>query len=157
MLITSLIVCGTILQMSESELAIDMQSIDLDRQTMSLDVIYDNKVVHSWNPLPPGDVNLCLTIDMPCTVSLIFGNKTPDSTHVDEQGHILRNLSVILEDLRLDGISAWPHWLDHGLRMIPTDGGESFNPSRTICHNGKINLVFDQSNAFFWLAKSKLN
>lgn len=144
------------MQISRTELVIDMESIDWNEQTMWLDVIYDQNLIESWRPLPKGPISFSTAIDMPCTVSLIFANKTLHSTAVDEQGNIVRNLSVILKDLRLDGIPAWPYWLDKGLEMIPADGSATFNPGRTICHNGQIDLMFTQPNAFFWLAESNL-
>jgi hypothetical protein len=110
-----------------------------------------------YDPCDTGIFTWSSDIELPDQVRLHFSNREPHSTRVDEHGTILRNLSVVLRDLRLDGVSCWQYWLDHALVLTPDDGRAPYRCGRTVCDNGIITLDFDAPHAFFWLARSRLH
>lgn len=123
---------------------------------MNLQVITADDVT-TYHPCVAGAWTWTGQVRFPGQVRLVFSNREPHSTQVDSSGNILRNLSVVLRDLRLDGVSCWQYWLDHALEIRPSDGRAPYRCGRTVCDNGVITLDFDADHAFFWLARSRLH
>jgi len=140
---------------SSCSIEIDFEVIDVNDLTMSMSISTADQS-YQWDPLSPGKFTWASRLRLPTEISIRSSNRPPHSTLVDDNGNILRNMSVIIKDLRLDGMSCWRYWLDHNIILHPDD--ESVEPiiGRAICENGKIDIDFPEPNAFYWIAKSSL-
>lgn len=133
---------------------IDFDVIDIDGRTMSLCIMTADRHCE-YKVLRPGSFSWSDKITLPTKISIRASNRPPHSTLVDDNGSILRNMSVVIKDLRLDGMSCWRYWLDHKLLMVPDDAAVKPVRGRTICENGTIDIDFPDVNAFFWVVKSR--
>lgn len=140
---------------SKTNLSIDFETISVNQKTMSLIIVCDGKI---WTkkPMPEGITTWSQDIILPTKVSLIFGNRDKNSTLVDSHNNIIKNMSIIIKSIKLDNLPCWPHWTDSNCITEQDDTNELIISS-TICENGKMDIIFDDTNSFSWLVKSKLS
>jgi hypothetical protein len=139
---------------NKSKISIDFNATAVNDRTMSLIIVYGDK---SWKFLPlPREITTWSTdICFPSKLSLLFGGKTQSDTKVDSHGNIISNMGVAIENISLDGIDCWKWWTEHAT-ILELDDSDEILLGKNVCSNGRVDLRFDQDNAFFWLASSKL-
>ena len=142
------------IEWNKSKISIKFSAEAVDNRTMSLLITYEDK---SWKffPLPNGDTVWSADINLPSTISLMFGGKTQTDTKVDSHGNIISDMRVIIQNISLDGIDCWEWWTEHST-ILELDSSDEILLGKNICSNGRVDIKLDQSNAFFWLASSKL-
>ena len=139
--------------LSISKLWMKFRSESAFDATMSM-TIHSQDQQWSWTPTPEGEFQWSTYIEFPSQIALNFSGRTNKNTLVDADGNILKNRSIMIESLCLDGMSCWQYWLDHAVNLHCENG--QIETGRHICNNGTVTIDFDTDNAFFWLARSKL-
>jgi hypothetical protein len=94
------------IEWNKSKISIKFNAEAVDNRTMSLLITYDDK---SWKflPLPIGDTVWSADINLPSTISLMFGGKTQTDTKIDSHGNIISDMRVIIQNISLDGFDCW--------------------------------------------------
>lgn len=138
---------------NKSTIAIDFNSESVNDRTMSLIISNENKI---WKflPMPQGRSTWTAEITLPTKLSLEFGGKRSNDTLVDNDGNIIKNMTVDITSLKLDGIPCWQYWCELST-ILELDHSNDLLLGKTISDNGKVDFLFEEDNAFFWLTKSK--
>jgi hypothetical protein len=140
---------------NKSTIEIEFDVVAVNNSTMSLIISHNDR---SWKmmPLDEGISRWSTEIVLPTKLSLEFGGKKSNDTIVDSDGNITANKSVVIKNIKLDGISCWEYWTELST-VLELDNSDEILLGKTITDNGRVDLIFDSSNAFLWLAKSKLS
>ena len=140
---------------SNTRLSIDLETVAVNDKTMSLQILYNNRICWQQKPLAEGFTTWSQDIVLPSTVTLVFGNRLEHSTIVDDQGKIIKNMSIIIKSIKLDNLPCWPYYLND--LVTDSDSSDEIFLGPTICTNGKMDIIFNENSAFHWIVKTKPN
>lgn len=143
------------LSWNKTEISIDFQARSYQGRTMSLEIRNEDRA-WKYDPLPVDHMTWNACIHLPCSVTLLFAGKKHDDTQVDEAGNIVHDMCVIIQDIRLDGISCWRHWPELGI-VLEREDSDDILLGKHITANGRVDLPLQEANAMFWLVKSTLS
>jgi len=139
---------------NKSTITIELDANKVNDSTMSV-LITTNNITWKFVPLKEGINRWSAEISLPTTVSLEFGGKKENDTIVDVDGNIVANKSVVIKNIMLDGISCWDYWIESSI-ISELDKTNEILLGKIITENSRVDLIFNEDNAFFWLAQSKL-
>jgi hypothetical protein len=138
------------MELNKCNLSIEFYFNDIDNQIMSVEI------------LPQGEQGVVISktgvyiyrkeITLPTKVSLKFTNKNLQcDTILDETGKIIKDKSVIIQHISIDGIPISIIYLKNHLKIITDDQREVY--SNYVGFNGEMLLDFDCANVFLQMMK----
>lgn len=141
------------LDLSKTDLSIDFETVGYQGKTMSLTIINDGDV---WcqTSMPEGWSSWNKEVILPTKVTLVFGNHDKNSNRVNEDGSV-DQMSIRIKSIKMDGMSCWEYFPE-SFCITECNDSDDIILGSTMCVNGKMELLFNEDNAFTWLVKSKL-
>ena len=115
--------------------------------TMGMKISYKDRVLLSRDSFDEDTFTLEATIDLPGTVCIDLYGKGPNDTQIDEQGNVLKDKYIKLEELTVDRMPV------HILSLIKLPELHANNQVTRINYwgfNGQARINFEQSDPFRW-------
>lgn len=124
--------------------SIDFVWHDLDGEFMKVSLRHQGRQYD----LAPDDRKRC-TIDinmiLPDVINIEFSGKGSQDTKVDEQGQIVADKCVIINQIRLDNMAVDRYWLTKTPRLVTASGHVDSNYAG---FNGHMCIDFDEPDVF---------
>jgi hypothetical protein len=140
---------------AKAKLSIEFETESVHDKTMNLCILHNNQIVQESRAMPDGISTWTHDIELPTTITLITSGRTQSSTIVDEHNNIVKNMSINIKNIFLDGLPIWNFWTDHFV-IAECDDSDDLVIGPVICANAKIDLYFDEASVFKWVVKTKL-
>jgi hypothetical protein len=142
-------------QWAKAKLSIEFETESVHDKTMNLCVMHNNQVVHKSRAMPEGSYTWHYDVELPTTITLITSGRGPTSTIVDEHNNILKNMSIKIKNVFLDGLPTWDGWAEYAI-ITECDDSDEIVIGSVICNNGTITLEFQEESVFKWIVKTKI-
>lgn len=137
-----------------AKLSIEFECESVYDKTMNLCIVHNEEIVLPTMAMPEGSFTWDYNIELPTRLTLITSGRTQSSTIVDEHNNIVKNMSITIKNIFLDGLPVWNFWADHCI-ITECDDSDEVIIGPTICSNGTITLEFNELSVFKWLVKTK--
>lgn len=131
----------------ESNLRLEFTVSRLEHKGPTL-IISNNSVTETLNNLSAGPLIYETKITFPCKFQIFMQGKGPADTVVDQDGNIIKDIFVRLDNINVDGFSCHPVYLHRNI-WLETDCGQKIQTNYW-GFNGQVNLNFDYPNSFYW-------
>lgn len=138
---------------SETELSIDFDTVEIDGNTMSLMIMYDNKIVWQEKKMPKGLLTWRHKIKLPNKVSLIVGNHNNRLNYTDNDGNLIPQ-SIKIKAIKMDNYPCNKYYQELNTILEKDEDGELILGD-VLCANGRMDLQFNEPTAFHWLVKTQ--
>jgi hypothetical protein len=114
-------------------------------------------VINACNVEPDetGKAIYTANIELPNTIVMEISGKGKNDTIIDAQGNILKDKCIVLEEVKVNGISPHINYLKKWPRIIV--GGKGSNKiiySNYFGFNGTVELKLEGDNVFQWLLRT---
>lgn len=136
-----------------SKLEIEFDFVAVNNRTMSLDIVYNNSIVWTRKSLPEDNIRCVLEIVFPAKISLIFTGRTGQTTLIDEHQNIIKNMSINIKKMHVDGLEVCPVWVENNV-ITECDDSDEIIIGPCLCANGRADLFFNEPDAFKFIVKS---
>lgn len=140
---------------TKAKLSIEFETESVHGKTMNLCILHNNQIVQKSHAMPEGVSTWSHDIELPTTIRLITSGRGQDSTIVDEHNNIVKNMSIKINNIFLDGLPAHHVWPEDSV-IIECDDSDEILIGATICANATIALEFQEESVFKWIVKTKL-
>jgi hypothetical protein len=140
---------------AKAKLSIEFETESAHDKTMNLCIMHNNQIVQESRAMPEGSYTWHHDIELPTTITLITSGRLQSGTIVDENNNIIKNMSIKIKDIFLDGLPIWNFWTEHFV-IAECDDSDEIVIGPVICANAKIDLRFEEESVFKWLVKTKL-
>jgi hypothetical protein len=130
-------------------ISFDLSFEHINNLIMQAVLIVDNERINI-NPTLDNEkytatVNAC--VKLPTLISLEFSGKNYNTdTLIDQQGNILKDICIKIQNMRLDGLSVGQYYLQQHLILIDDSGTEWTGPY--IGRNGIMQIALKEDNIF---------
>jgi hypothetical protein len=135
---------------------IKFKFVGVNNEFMSIQAVYGNNV----QKIVPDENDLAIIyqqeIELPCNLKFIFSGKDiKNDTIFDQDGNIIRDKHVYIEEILLDHFPVDNIFLKHGLKL-EVENGQYW--SNYVNRNGTMKIEFTRPNVFLQLYElQKLN
>ena len=140
---------------NKAKLSIEFETESVYGKTMNLCILHNNQIVQKSYAMPEGVSTWSYDIVLPTTISLITSGRGQVSTIVDEHNNIVKNMSIKIKNIFLDGLPAHHVWPEDSV-IAECDDSDEVLIGSTICANATIELEFNEESVFKWVLKTKL-
>ena len=112
---------------------------------MNLKIVHGN---NEYSVVPNADdcSTFQIKLNLPDKIVLLVSNKNEFDTVVDEQGNIVQDRYIQLQEASLDGFELNYNFLHKKIKILTLDNNEVI--SSYFGFNGSVELDFNQSNVF---------
>ena len=113
---------------------------------MNLKIVHENS---EYSVVPNADdcSTFQIKLNLPDKIVLSVSNKNEFDTVVDDQGNIVQDRYIQLQEASLDGFELNHHFLHKKIKLTTTNNNEV--TSNYFGFNGFVELDFNQSNVFY--------
>jgi hypothetical protein len=139
---------------NKAKLSIEFETESVHGKTMHLCILYNNQIVQKSRAMSEGVSTWCHEIELPTTITLITSGRGPASTIVDSNNNIVKNMSIKIKNIFLDGLPTWDNWYEEAI-ITECDDSDEILIGSTICANATVALEFKEHNVFKWIVKTK--
>lgn len=130
-----------------STLKLEFEISTIDGNSMSM-IVNNNGVLTTLENLQEGIFVYQDYLRFPSTFSISVAGKGPLDTQVDDQGNIIKDKYIKLNNIEVDGLNCDPYYLYQKIVLNSVDG--QIVTSNYWGFNGVVNLNFSESNSFYW-------
>lgn len=122
--------------------------------SMKIEMFDQKKSVYVGENLPDGPLRIDCCIDWPTTLNIITSNKHSNDCEVDIEGNILKDKSIEVVGILINNFPIHQDLIDK-LFLCHKEGSSHITNENWWGFNGKIKIIFDQSNPMRYMLSLK--